>query len=62
MCIDFGEVLPRIRLHCVFRIDLLFFAVVENERTEVVTIVRLSEAEFEFLRRIGVPLCMEVTS
>ena len=50
-----------IRLHCVFRIDAFFFAVVENERTEVVTIVRISETEFNFLRRIGVPLCNVIT-
>ena len=51
----------RIRLHCVFRIDAFFFAVAENERTEVVTIIRISEAEFNFLRRIGVPLCNVIT-
>ncbi len=55
-------VLSRIRIHCVFRIDGRFFAVVENERIEVITIVSISEAEFDFLRRIGVRLCNVITS
>lgn len=55
-------VTSRIRIHCVFQIDGLFFAVIENEIIEVVTIVRISEAEFDFLRRIGIPLCTLVTS
>lgn len=49
--------IPRIRIHCVCRIDGVIFAVVENEVTEVITIVRISEVEFAFLRRIGIPLC-----
>ena len=50
-------VVTRIRIHCVFRIDGIFFVVIENEVTEVITIVRISEVEFLFLRRIGIPLC-----
>jgi hypothetical protein len=52
----------RVRIHCVFQIDGLFFAVVENETIEVITIVRISEAEFLFLRRIGIPLCNIITT
>ncbi len=59
MSADLG---PKIRIHCVFRIDGLFFAVIENERIEVITIVRISEVEFNFLRRIGIPLCNECCS
>ena len=55
-------VLSRVRLHCVFRIDGLFFAVIENEVTEVITIVSISEVEFNFLRRVGIPLCNIITS
>ena len=54
-------VASRIRIHCVFQVDGLFFAVVENEITEVVTIVRISEAVFVFLRGIGIPLCNIIT-
>ena len=47
----------RIRLHCVFTIGNQSFAIVENERTEIVTIVRISPAILEFLRLIGVRVC-----
>ena len=55
------KVVSSLRFHCVFRIDNFFFLVAENERTEVITIFRISETEFNFLRRIGVPLCNVVT-
>jgi hypothetical protein len=41
----------------VFAIDDLFFAVAENERLEMITIVRITRANFDFLRAIGVRVC-----
>ena len=55
-------VTSRIIIHCVFQIDGLFFAVVENEIIEAITITIISEAEFLFLRKIGIPLCNIITT
>ncbi len=51
----------RLVMHCVFRIGMnQYFLVLQNEREERITIVRLSADEFAFLRRIGIPECRVV--
>ena len=48
---------PNHGFHCVFAVGDQFFAVVEDERTEIITIVRITRAVFDFLRSIGVRVC-----
>ncbi len=49
-------------LHCVFQANIgtqepVSYVVAEDEKTEEVTIVQISQTLFDFFRSIGIPLC-----
>ncbi|NPV78814.1 MAG: hypothetical protein HPY52_00860 [Firmicutes bacterium] len=41
-------------LRAVVRLDMTFFAILESRMGRQITIVRISEPEYRFLRRIGI--------